>query len=101
MNIQYNFEWDINKARINKEKHKVSFENGATVFKDSNAISIFDDEHSENEDRWITIGLLDKGLLLVVNHTFRQLSKDNVNIRIISCRKATKNETKQYTGILK
>jgi uncharacterized protein len=101
MNIQYNFEWDINKSKINREKHKISFESSTAVFKDSRAISIYDDEHSESEDRWITIGLSEKGSLLVVHHTFQQIKNDSMNIRIFSCRKANKNETKQYMEIIK
>jgi uncharacterized protein len=96
MSIQYNFEWDLNKSKTNREKHKVSFESAATVFKDEKAITIYDDDHSENEERWITLGTAENGLLLVVYHTFKQIDKAVVNIRIISSRKATKNEIKQY-----
>ena len=48
--INYNFEWDPNKARLNQVKHGISFEEAATVFRDPQALSIFDDEHSSNED---------------------------------------------------
>ena len=65
--MQYNFEWDPSKAKINIKKHKVNFENAATVFKDTKAISIFDDEHSQVDDRWITMGLSTNGTLLVVH----------------------------------
>ena len=95
--MQYNFEWDPNKTKINKTKHKVSFELAGTVFKDPRAISIYDDEHSGGEDRWITLGLALNGSLIAVHHTFEQIDKDNVTIRIISSRKATKNEQKEYT----
>ncbi|MEE8329576.1 MAG: BrnT family toxin [Thermodesulfovibrionia bacterium] len=77
-------------------KHKVSFELTGTVFKDPRAISKYDDEHSGDEDRWITLGLASNGFLLTLHHTFEQIDKDNVTIRIISSRKATKNEKKQY-----
>ncbi len=97
--MQYNFEWDPKKAKTNRTKHKVSFELSATVFKDPRAISIYDDELSGDEDRWITLGLASNGSLLVVHHTFKQLDEDNVAIRIISSRKATKNEKKQYTEL--
>lgn len=97
--MQYNFEWDPKKAKINKIKHKVSFELTGTVFKDPRAISIYDDEHSRDEDRWITLGLASNGFLLAVHHTFKQIDRDNVTIRIISSRKATKNEKKQYTEL--
>ncbi len=99
MSIQYNFEWDIKKAKANREKHNVSFENAATVIKDSRAITIYDEEHSENEERWITIGSSVNGSLLVVHHTFKQFDRNTVNIRIISSRKPTRNERKQYMEI--
>ncbi len=49
--MNYNFEWDVNKAKSNITKHKVSFEDSASVFRDKNMISLFDDEHSESEDK--------------------------------------------------
>ncbi len=91
----YNFEWDPKKAKANIKKHRVSFEQATTVFKDPQAISIYDDEHSVGEDRWITLGLSSNGLLIVVHHTFKRLD-DNVIIRIFSSRKATKYEKEQY-----
>jgi uncharacterized DUF497 family protein len=60
------------------------------------AISIFDPDHSESEDTWITIGISEKGRLLIVAHTFREEREDAVTIRIISSRKATRRETKTY-----
>ena len=94
--MQYNFEWDREKAKINITKHKVSFEQVATIFKDPQAISIYDEEHSEIEDRWITLGLASNGILLIANHTYKQVDNKNTVIRIISGRKPTKYETKQY-----
>jgi len=94
--MRYYFEWDPKKAKQNITKHRISFEQAATVFKDPYAISIFDEEHSEYEDRWITMGRDYGDNLLVVCHTFQILSKDSCKIRIISCRKATKNERRQY-----
>lgn len=96
MTINYNFEWDPIKARINQDNHGVAFDEAATVFKDSNAVSIFDPDHSETEERWITLGISKKGRLVIVNHTFIENSKDTVTIRIISSRKATKKEIKTY-----
>lgn len=90
--MNYNFEWDPNKAKSNTLKHKISFEDASTVFKDENAISIYDDKHSLEEDRWITIGLDTKTRTLVVIHTFITIDKNNCNIRVISARKATKEE---------
>ena len=96
MAINYNFEWDPRKAHDNQDKHGVSFDEAATVFRDSKALSIFDPDHSESEDRWLTMGISEKGRLLIVIHTFREESEDAVTIRIISSRKATKQETKTY-----
>ena len=94
--MRYNFEWDPTKVKQNIRKHKVSFQRAATLFRDPRAISIFDDEHSQEEDRWITIGVDSEGILLVVSHTFQSIDSSSCNIRIISARKAAKKETKQY-----
>lgn len=96
MAINYNFEWDPRKASDNRDKHGITFDEAATVFRDSKALSIFDPDHSETEDRWITMGISGNGKLLIVIHTFREESEDAVTIRIISSRKATKQETKTY-----
>ena len=96
MTINYNIEWDPGKAHENLNKHGVAFDEAATVLKDSKAISIFDPDHSETEDRWITMGISETGRLLIVIHSFREESEDAVTIRIISSRKATKQETKKY-----
>ena len=96
MAVNYNFEWDPIKARENLKKHDIGFDEAATIFRDSTALSIFDPDHSESEDRWITMGISEKGRLLIVNHTFREKNVEEVTIRIISSRKATKKETKKY-----
>jgi hypothetical protein len=88
-----NFEWDENKNRTNQNKHKISFEEAKTVFYDENALVIDDPDHSESEDRFIILGLSNRTNLLVVCHCYR--ASDTV-IRIISARKATATETKQY-----
>jgi uncharacterized DUF497 family protein len=94
--MNYNFEWDPNKALSNKRKHGVSFEEAATVFLDPMALTIYDPDHSTIEDRWITLGISRTGRLLVVCHTFRDENKESVIIRIFSTRKATRQEMKQY-----
>lgn len=96
INLKYNFEWDINKAKLNVKKHKISFERAAEIFLDPFSISIFDDEHSLQEERWITIGKNSDEVVLVLVHTFSQQGNDQYNIRIISARRATKKEIKQY-----
>lgn len=88
-----NFEWDENKNKINQKKHKISFEEAKTVFYDPEALVIDDPEHSQEEERFIILGLSSKTNLLVVCHCYREAE---TKIRIISARKATKTETKQY-----
>lgn len=87
------FEWDERKNTINKLKHKISFEEAQTVFYDSEALLIDDPEHSQDEDRFIILGFSVKANLLVVCHCYRE---SDAVIRIISARKATKTEEKQY-----
>lgn len=97
--MNYNFEWDQNKSKLNFRKHKISFETATEVFLDPLAISIFDSNHSQKEDRWITIGKRINNQVIVVIHTFERENSDQNLIRIISARKATKKETKQYEDI--
>ena len=85
------FEWDEAKAAANVRKHSVSFEEAITVFGDPHAITIFHVEHSEAEDRFINVGLSASGRILVVVYTER-----GPRIRIISCRRATLAERRQY-----
>ena len=92
----YTFEWDPIKARENLRRHRISFERAADVFLDRWAISAFDQEHSEDEERWVTIGKDIEGRPLVLVHTFLEVSAEECKIRIISARKATKPETRQY-----
>jgi len=94
--LRYYFDWDPNKARTNRKNHGIAFEQASTIFLDPRMISIFDTEHSEHEDRWVTIGIDKNGILLVVVHTFQQLAADSCRIRVISARKATRKELKQY-----
>jgi len=96
--MRYDFEWDPEKARENERKHRVSIEQGATVFRDPKAASLYDDGHSDKEDRWVTLGLSAGGGLLVVHHTFNEIDADHVRIRIFSCRKATPDQIRQYGG---
>jgi len=94
--MRYDFEWDNQKAKANVRKHRISFERATTVFRDPNLLSIPDEEHSESEERWITIGLDETGSLLVLSHKFESVSQGVSRIRIITARKATKKETEQY-----
>lgn len=91
------FVWDKEKAEGNKDKHKVTFDEASSVFKhDSNMINVYDSEHSHEEDRWITIGLSSSAKILTISHTHKYLNDNAVEIRIISSRKATKQEIEQY-----
>jgi uncharacterized DUF497 family protein len=94
--VRYNFDWDPAKERENIRKHKMTFRRAATIFRDPSQLSIYDEEHSEDEDRWITIGVDNGGVLRVVVHTFEQIDEDWSDIRIISARKATNTEARQY-----
>jgi uncharacterized DUF497 family protein len=89
------FEWDIDKNRINQKKHGVSFEEAKSVFYDDKAIQFWDDDHSEQEDRFLLPGKSYKMRILLIVHCYRE--EESV-IRIISARKATKNESQQYRG---
>jgi len=91
------FSWDARKAKLNIQKHKVSFEEAATVFYDENARLIHDPGHSEQEDRFVLLGLSSQLRILVVCHCYR--GKERI-IRIISARKADKQEQKQYGRFL-
>jgi uncharacterized DUF497 family protein len=84
-------EWDNEKAASNLKKHGVSFEEGATIFNDPEIATIFDPDHSEDEERYISIGTSVQGHLLVIVHTERE-----ERIRLISCRKPTNAERKAY-----
>ena len=86
-----NFEWDPGKARENRRKHRVSFQEAASVFGDPLAITYADPDHSMAEQHFITVGLSSAGQVLIVAHAER-----NENIRIISARKTTQSERKQY-----
>lgn len=89
------FVWDPEKEKSNIRKHKVTFSEACYVFADKYQLSLFDVEHSKDEDRWITTGQTPNNRILVVIHTFRKF-KDKEFVRIISARKATKNEINQY-----
>jgi uncharacterized protein len=87
------FAWDIEKNRQNLAKHKVSFETASRIFGDPRQVS-FRDDLSE-EERWLTLGLLDGAVVLLVVHTMQE-GGDEETIRIISARKATKKEREKY-----
>lgn len=83
------FEWHERKSRANKRTHKVSFEEAQTVFLDENATRFFDPDYSQDEDRFLMLGMSFTLRVLVVCHCYRQ---DDSVMRIISARKADKQE---------
>ncbi|MEE4355782.1 MAG: BrnT family toxin [Desulfococcaceae bacterium] len=89
--MKFQFDWDTDKADKNIGKHNVSFDEAVSVFDDPMLIAVIDDEHSIDEERYITVGLSKHGRLLMVAHTDRE-----GRIRIISSRKATKKEERFY-----
>ena len=87
------FAWDKKKNEANRKKHGVSFEDAQTVFFDENAIEFFDPDHSEEEDRFLLLGLSFRLRVLVVCHCYRE---SQGVIRVISARKATRKEWEHY-----
>ncbi len=91
------FSWDERKDYENRRKHGVSFDEAATVFADENARLTHDPDHSQDEERFLLLGFSAKLRLLVVVHAYRG---DDEEIRIISARRATRNERNQYGQFL-
>lgn len=89
------FEWDPKKETINVQQHEVTFEQASYVFADPFALNKYGDEHSEDEDRWVMLGKTFSEAILVVVHTFREDDGTEV-VRIISARRATKQEKQAY-----
>ncbi len=94
--VPCDFDWDPAKAQSNQHKHGVSFRLATTVLHDPMAITIYDEEHSNEEDRWVTLGQADSGQLIVVIHTWRWVEPAEVKVRIISARPADLRETRNY-----
>ena len=89
------FEWDASKAESNIKKHGVYFASAQSVFYDDFAVQFFDEDNAISEDRFLMLGFSDEASLLMVCHCERE---QGLVIRIISARKATKNESKHYRG---
>ena len=90
------FQWDEKKNKLNQKEHRVSFEEARSVFYDENAIEYYDPDHSDDEDRFLMLGLSRKLRILIVSHCYHE---DDSVIRIISARKAVRNERKEYPGV--
>ena len=91
------FDWDDSKAESNKKKHGVSFAEAATAFSDPNAIEFLDEKNSQKEDRWILVGLSARSQVLLVVF----VEREEKLIRIVSARKAVKEEVNQYFSKVK
>ena len=92
------FEWDTRKDETNRRKHRISFEMAQLVFGDPLALSVPDEGPSEGEERWITVGQAGRLTVVVVVHTYRNTEEEEI-IRLISARKATPKERKQYMNL--
>ena len=94
--LTFHFEWDGQKAHTNQAKHGVSFRLAMSVLRDPLAITVYDEEHSDFEERWVTLGLSGNGQCLVVVHTVTQTSQTDMLVRIISARVADRDEQRDY-----
>jgi len=94
--MRFEFDWDPIKAESNRRKHGVTFEEAMGVFGDPLALSVLDNESGQGEERWVTIGQNPASNLLLVVHTYIELSAERAAIRIISARRPTRRETRQY-----
>jgi len=98
--FDYHFEWDATKAASNQRKHGISFDLAATVFRDPLMVSMLDKDYSESEERWITMGQAHNSKLLLVIHTYLEISDNAASVRVISARPATQYEQRQYEAEL-
>lgn len=96
--VHYHFAWSERKALLNLKKHGVSFEEAMQVFNDPGALTRFDPDHSEEEERWITLGTTGFNRHLVVVHTLIEFHDNHYTVRLISARKATPHELRKYQG---
>ncbi len=96
---QFQFEWNEVKAAANLVKHGASFELASTVFNDPRLLTIADLEHSKFEERWLSIGCARNGVMLCIIYVWSEVNPTTTKIRIISARKATPSEIRQYGRI--
>ena len=92
----YEFEWDDVKAESNLAKHGVDFMDAMSVLLDPLAMTRFDDEHSDDGERWVSVGRAGNGQLLLVIHTFSATGSNLALVRLISARPVTQREREQY-----
>ena len=94
--LPFQFEWDEAKADVNARKHGVTFELASTVLHDPRLLTVADLEHSDTEERWFSVGCVSKGVVLSVVYLWSDADPAATNIRLISARKATQAEVRQY-----
>jgi uncharacterized DUF497 family protein len=92
----YQFDWDEVKAASNLRKHGVAFEIAMTIFNDPLMLTIFDPDHSEAEERWVSIGHASDRRLVLAVHTYKEADGSTATIRILSARRPTRREARQY-----
>ena len=96
--VRIQFDWDPPKARSNLAKHGVAFRGAAVVFDDAFATTVRDDDHSNGDERWVTIGMDSATRLVVVVHTWEEDARGRIYVRIVSARRPTKREAHDYEG---
>jgi uncharacterized protein len=94
--IRIQFDWDPAKAAANRSKHGVAFDEAMLVFDDPLALTRLDEDHAGSDERWITLGAASPGRLVLVVHTHIEANDDTIEIRIISARRPTRREARQY-----
>jgi len=94
--LPFQFEWDEAKADANARKHGVTFELASTVFHDLRLLTVADLEHSDTEQRWFSVGCASNGAVLSVVYLWSDADPAATNIRLISARKSTQAESRQY-----
>lgn len=92
----YEFEWDEAKAAANERKHDVTFELASSIFYDARLLTVADIEHSEDEERWFSVGIARNGAVLSVVYMWSEADPAVIKIRLISARKATQAEHRHY-----
>ena len=92
----FQFEWDEVKADANSRKHGVTFDLASTVFLDPRLLTVADLEHSDTEERWFSVGCASNGAVLSVVYLWSAADPAATNIRLISARKSTPAESRQY-----
>lgn len=88
--------WDDAKANSNATKHGVTFAQAATVMLDPLAVTVFDAAHSQTEERWFTVGVASDGRVMAIAHTYHFIDVQNIQVRLISAREATRRERQAY-----